>query len=228
MATTMNNNFHEYDPRQRLTGAIVLFLLAVILLPMLLSHNNDNADVEDDPVVMEITNEGKKVFVSRISALAPQGDKTVDSADNAEKNNSEPEKQTTTKVAESSEPKPAATDKATTATQLAARRKELEKKSAVEKTAPSTPTAESTKAVIPAGSWILQIGVFSQPENASKKVAELKKKGFDATSGKVKTSKGVVTKVWIGPYKDREAAKRMQDRLQHKTRERGYVVQHNP
>jgi DedD protein len=223
----MNNNLQDYDPRQRLTGAIVLFLLAVILLPMLLSHNNDDADVDDDPVVMEITNEGKKVFVSRISALAPQGDKTDGSTDNVEKKSSGIESPTATKAVESSE-SPATSDNGVTATKLAARRKELEKNAAVEKTAPSVPATKTTTAVIPAGSWILQIGVFSQPENASKKVAELKKKGFDATSGKVKTSKGVVTKVWIGPYKDREAAKRMQDRLQHKTRERGYVVQHKP
>ena len=71
---------------------------------------------------------------------------------------------------------------------------------------------------------MLQVGVFSQSPNANNKVAELKKKGFDAKSSTIKTSKGTVTKVWIGPFKDRSSAEKMQERLQHKTRQRGMVV----
>ena len=61
MSATVKNNFQEYDPRHRLTGAVVLILLAIILLPMLLSKDQDVPEPEVDPVVMEVTKEGKKV-----------------------------------------------------------------------------------------------------------------------------------------------------------------------
>ena len=75
MSATVKNNFQEYDPRHRLTGAVVLILLAIILLPMLLSKDQDVQEPEIDPVVMEVTKEGKKVFVSRISSATAPSEK---------------------------------------------------------------------------------------------------------------------------------------------------------
>ena len=68
MSATVKNNFQEYDPRHRLTGAVVLILLAIILLPMLLSKEQDTEPPEAEPAVMEVTIGSKKVFVSRISS----------------------------------------------------------------------------------------------------------------------------------------------------------------
>ena len=68
MSATVKNNFQEYDPRHRLTGAVVLILLAIILLPMLLSKEQDAKQPEAEPAVMEVTIGSKKVFVSRISS----------------------------------------------------------------------------------------------------------------------------------------------------------------
>ncbi|MCK5360236.1 MAG: hypothetical protein KAJ95_06390, partial [Gammaproteobacteria bacterium] len=67
----MKNNLQDYDPRHRLTGAVVLILLAIILLPMLLSRDQGDETVEAEAVVMEVTKEGNKVFVSRIAPVAP-------------------------------------------------------------------------------------------------------------------------------------------------------------
>ena len=71
MSTAVKSNFQEYDPRHRLTGAVVLILLAIILLPMLLSRDPGDQAQEAEPVVMEVTKEGKKVFVSRITSVDP-------------------------------------------------------------------------------------------------------------------------------------------------------------
>ena len=242
MSAAVNNNFQEYDPRHRLTGAVVLILLAIILLPMLLSKSPDDQEQVAERVVMEVTKEGKKVFVSRISSVDP-AKLSADSETKkpAEKVSSSGGKETD-KI-ESSDQGSSALFKPmshTTATKTSSAKSTATKaksgtasssKPAVKKTTTKSSTSTSKSAVskksttaAASGGWILQVGVFSQSANADKKVSELKKKGFNAKSGKVKTSKGVATKVWIGPFKDRVSAEKMQDRLQHKTRQRGMVV----
>lgn len=230
MTTATKNSIQEYDPRHRLTGAVVLILLAIILLPMLLSKKPDVETSETDPVVMEITKEGKKVFVSRISSVADKDSSESAAVKSTSDENEKIEKKENTDQATSVlfKPLPSTTVKksstakaqspTTSTTQPPA--KEATTKPSSSKSTPSKKTTPATAD----GGWILQVGVFSQSENASKKVSELKKKGFDAKSGKVETSKGTVTKVWLGPFKDRNSAEKMQERLQHKTRQRGMVV----
>jgi len=245
MSATVKNNFQEYDPRHRLTGAVVLILLAIILLPMLLSKDQDVEQPETDPVVMEVTKEGKKVFVSRISsATAPnekavaEGKKTAESKDQskAADTSSSTAKSSGKSIAEeqgssalfkpmsASGAKKSSTDKKASEPTT---KKIFTKQPATKTTTAKTNTKTAPKkasTTVAGGSWMLQVGVFSQSSNAKNKVAELKKKGFDAKSSTVKTSKGTVTKVWIGPFKDRSSAEKMQERLQHKTRQRGMVV----
>ncbi len=237
MSAAVKNNFQEYDPRHRLTGAVVLILLAIILLPMLLSRNPDDQAPEADPVVMEVTKEGKKVFVSRITSVDPaklspasetkmpvekvssSEDKKTDKIENSDQGSSALFKPMshTTAVKPSAEKAKSGT---VSSSKSAAKKTTSKSSTSTSKTA----VAKKSSTAAASGGWILQVGVFSQSANASKKVSELKKKGFNAKSGKVKTSKGIATKVWIGPFKDRASAEKMQDRLQHKTRQRGMVI----
>lgn len=244
MPEVVKNNFQEYDPRHRLTGAVVLMLLAIILLPMLLSKEQDDATPEVDPVVMEITKEGKKVFVSRITSVAPENTPSVtdenqplEKANPEERSDSSANKQavksgpvdqgpsalfkpmSSTTV---SKPPASETDSPAKASSKTPDEK-INPQPAASKitTAKKSSTAEAAPA---SGEWIVQVGVFSQAANAKNKAAELKKKGFDAKTVTMKTSKGTATKVWLGPFNDRSSAEKMQDRLQHKTRQRGMVV----
>lgn len=222
MAVTAKHNYQDYDSRQRLTGAVVLILLAIILLPMLLSKNPESQEPEQtEPVVMEVTKEGKNVFVSRISSTtATESGEPLHQAANAEKKeankslNSEPSS-ALFRPMQRPAAKPGVPVKSATKVPVkkAAAKKPVKKQAVVKKSQPAVVVG-----------WVVQVGVFSQPANARKKVSELKKKGFSASSGKVKTSKGTATKVWIGPFKDRKSAEKMQERLQHKTRQRGIVV----
>jgi len=238
MSVAVKNNFQEYDPRHRLTGAVVLILLAIILLPMLLNKEPDEKAIESEAVVMEVTKEGNKVFVSRISSVAPVASTTtsenkkpqektpvakatkVDKKDDSDEVSSalfKPMSHTT--VSKSSAKKtPTAKKQSSSASSSKSSVKKTSAKSST-----STAVKKSSTAAVSSG-WILQVGVFSQSANAKKKVSDLKKKGFNAKSGKVKTSKGMATKVWIGPFTDRKSAEKMQERLQHKTRQRGMVV----
>jgi len=209
MSVAAKNNFQNYDPRHRLTGAIVLILLAIVLLPMLLSRKPATEVPEGDHAVIEITKKGKKVFVSRISSTTEKDSTAVkrQAGGSGSKDNG---KQSSALF------QPMATPVAPA--------KSTVKKSATKQSGARKSTAKKSSKTAYVNGWILQVGVFSQSANANKKIAALKKKGFSARSGKVKTSKGTVTKVWIGPFKNRKSAEKMQDRLQHKTRQRGIVV----
>lgn len=254
MSATVKNNFQEYDPRHRLTGAVVLILLAIILLPMLLSKDQDVQEPEIDPVVMEVTKDGKKVFVSRISSATAEGQQVAEKASNggageksssaakdSSKSSSEDQgssalfkPMSSSDVKKSAATKSASGDKKSSEpttkkifTKEPAAKSTSAKTTTTKTTAPKTTTTSASKkasTAVAGGGWMLQVGVFSQSANANNKVAELKKKGFDAKSSTIKTSKGTATKVWIGPFKDRSSAEKMQERLQHKTRQRGMVV----
>ncbi len=227
MSVAAKNNFPDYDPRHRLTGAVVLILLAIVLLPMLLSKKPDTEVSTAPPVVMEVTKEGKKIFVSRISSTAGiEADKHQPDDSRAEKAGSRkvPSESESDKSSSALFKPPSNTSKTSAKTAKSETGRKVAKPANSKTTSNSKKKTKSASKAVPAGNWILQVGVFSQSVNASKKVAELKKKGFQAKSGKVKTSKGTVTKVWVGPFKDRKSAEKMQERLQHKTRQRGIVV----
>lgn len=225
MSVATNNNFQDYDPRQRLTGAVVLILLAIVLLPMLLNKAPDPQVAEEaGTVVMEVTKEGKKVFVSRISSTTEKDVAAVQQ----QKNGPEAKKSDLKDNAKQSSAlfKPMSKIPARPVTATKSKGQTVAKKSTTAQPAKKQPAIKKSKAVA-VGGWIVQVGVYSQSANASKKVSELKKKGFTASSGEVKSPKGIVTKVWIGPFKDRKSAEKMQDRLLHKTRQRGIVVNNN-
>ena len=75
------------------------------------------------------------------------------------------------------------------------------------------------------GMWAVQLGSFSNQQNAEKLAADLRKQGFAAFLSQVSTASGALHRVRIGPQKDRESAETMAQRLStagHK----GQVVSH--
>ena len=75
------------------------------------------------------------------------------------------------------------------------------------------------------GMWAVQLGSFSQVENAEKLAAGLRKQGFAAFLSQLDTDEGLRHRVRIGPQKDREAAEAMAARLAAAGHE-GQVVPH--
>lgn len=85
-------------------------------------------------------------------------------------------------------------------------------------TAPE-PSASST------GMWAVQLGSFSNKENAEKLAADLRKQGYAAFLSQLNTSSGALHRVRIGPQKDRASAEAMAARLL-KVGHKGQVVPH--
>jgi len=70
-------------------------------------------------------------------------------------------------------------------------------------TEPAKPAASTT------GMWAVQLGSFSNKENAEKLAADLRKQGYAAFLSQLQTSSGQLHRVRIGPQKDRASAEAM-------------------
>lgn len=92
---------------------------------------------------------------------------------------------------------------------------------------PETQPANNTPppAVSATGMWAVQLGSFSNKENAEKLAADLRKQGYAAFLSQLSTASGQLHRVRIGPQKDRAAAEQMAARLA-KVGHKGQVLPH--
>ena len=75
------------------------------------------------------------------------------------------------------------------------------------------------------GMWAVQLGSFSNKDNAEKLAADLRKQGYAAFLSQLATDKGQLHRVRIGPQKDRASAEAMASRLE-KVGHKGQVLPH--
>jgi DedD protein len=88
------------------------------------------------------------------------------------------------------------------------------------------PQAEAAKpAASTTGMWAVQLGSFSNKDNAEKLAADLRKQGYAAFLSQLKIDSGQLHRVRIGPQKDRESAEAMAARLL-KVGHKGQVLPH--
>jgi DedD protein len=90
---------------------------------------------------------------------------------------------------------------------------------------PAQPEPEPAPAASTTGMWAVQLGSFSNKANAEKLAADLRKQGYAAFLSQLDTSSGTLHRVRIGPQKDRDAAEAMAARLL-KVDIKGQVVPH--
>ena len=86
-----------------------------------------------------------------------------------------------------------------------------------------TAPAQIAAGTSPTGMWAVQLGSFSERENAERLAVELKELKFAAFLSQAPSESGSMHRVRIGPLKDRESADAMAERLQ-KAGHKGQVV----
>ncbi len=97
------------------------------------------------------------------------------------------------------------------------------RKSAPEPAQPRTKSEEPAASTT--GMWAVQMGSFSNRQNAEKLAATLKKQGYLAFLSQLETDTGQLNRVRIGPQKDRASAEKMAAGLL-KVGHKGQVVPH--
>lgn len=185
--------------KERIIGAVVLVVFVVLVVPIFLDGPPGEGEVVSERVLLP----GQDAQKMQTVVLKPDRSEPVPAAN------------TTPAAAEqAAQPEPVS---------QAAPAPVVQKAPAAE---PRTePARENPAAISPTGMWAVQLGSFSNKDNAEKLAADLRKQGYAAFLSQLDTDSGQLHRVRIGPQKDRDSAEAMAARLL-KVGHKGQVVPH--
>ena len=195
--------------KERIIGAAVLVVLAVLVVPVFLDGPPNEGEIVSERVLLPGQEEQKTQTV----VLDRDRTEPVPAAAQAEPDQ-EPEASASELARTKTEPEPVASQP------VPAEPEPVERKPAPAASEPVPTAAASTT-----GMWAVQLGSFSSKDNAEKLAADLRKQGYAAFLSQLQTAAGVMHRVRIGPQKDRESAEAMATRLS-KVGHNGKVVPH--
>ncbi len=210
----------DFNPRHRIVGAVILVALAVIFLPMLLSDRpSETGDSRVAP--------GGSVPETRIvvTPVPPPGDRAA-SIPKPAVSQKAPEKTSSVTKTVVVPVEPTTEVPAAAKAPVIPESRLPEAKPAPEPRPGSEPK-KSTTAVKPAAAvekgWLVQVGAFSQMDNARRLHEKLSQKGYAVFLDPPHPEKGKNVRVEVGPYKDVAAAKAAQARIQNELGIKGVV-----
>ena len=209
--------------KQRLTGAVILVALFVLLVPELLTGPRV-ADAPDGSP----TDEGMRRYTIDLDASAPsaQHDNAAAQPPVALPPVADDRAQPGEAAAPAAQ---AAPESAAPATAVAPRSEPLKPVPSQPVPAQSTPTSAATAAPSQApppaarGSFAVQLGTFGNRENADRLVREMNAKGFAAFVAPYTKENHELYRVRVGPARDRAAAEALAAQLR-RTGQSGSIV----
>lgn len=194
---SVDHTDRSFDPRQRIVGAIILVSLAIIFVPMIL---------DEQPALGSA--------VARLNEI-PAPEQKLPAA---------------TAITLSVPAMTTATQKAVHAPETAA--PAIPTSARPEKGAHRTPTAErapgpakdaALKEVLDKG-WFVQVGTFSNADNARQLADKLKQNGFVTRTDNVQLTRGRAVRVRVGPFPENGDAKTAQNRIEQAVGVKGVVL----
>lgn len=185
----------EHGLKQRIIGALVLVIAAVIFLPMLLSGQDETVEVQVEVPAAPVLDD-----TPIATAELPQLPEPVPVPDiPAPPQPAEPEP--VPDVALIEPPAPVTTPE------------------------PSTPVAtEPAPVPVAEGGWVVQQASFSSQSNAESFRQTLAAQGYNAYVRAGQVDGKSIVRVYVGPLSSREAATRIRDELQRRHQSKGLVV----
>jgi len=187
--------------KERIIGAVVLVVFVVLVVPIFLDGPPGDGEIVTEKVLLP----GQDAQKTQTVLLSRDRSEPVPVAEGAAQAAEPPAGEPATE-----QPAPAVEAPA----ERPAPQPEPERKPP-----PSQPAASST------GMWAVQLGSFSNKDNAEKLAADLRKQGYAAFLSQLDTDAGPLHRVRIGPQKDRDSAEAMAARLL-KAGHKGQVVPH--
>lgn len=189
----------SFNPKHRVIGAIILVAVAVITVPLIL---NKNEPPEQDAKPAGDT----KTVIAEVPPSAPPTPAPMPPVEAAPMPSEPPSEISVTQPDIAPEPPARAPAKAQTPTTNKA----------------ETPVPKSKAARGDKG-WFVQVGTFSNPENARALADKLKRKGYPASLESVRVEQTKVVRVRVGPYPQDAKAKTIQADIQKGLGIRGIV-----
>jgi len=196
--------------KERIIGAAVLVLFVVLVVPIFLDGPPSENDIVSETVVLP-GQESQKTQTVVLERNRTEPVPAASSKPEAAEPEADPPKSETPKAQPEEKAPPLVEKEAQPTPKIAVSEPEPE--------VVKVPAASAT------GMWAVQLGSFSNKENAEKLAADLRKQGYAAFLSQLTTSNGQLHRVRIGPQKDRESAEAMAVRLK-KVGQDGQVVPH--
>ena len=200
----------ERGLKERLVGAAVLVILAVIFIPMLLDERQ-----EDDIVITDTNIPPKPENIPVPPADTDFSSKIVPL---------EPEEPVSGAIEKPDTAQPPAETEKTDSTVQPVEKSEQEKQSG--QTVENAPVMENKEPVTGVGlsAWVVQLGSFSSKDNAESLNSKLRKAGFRSFVEPLKQQNSTVYRVRVGPEIKRSEADALNDKLKISMQLNGIVV----
>ncbi|UCH52649.1 MAG: SPOR domain-containing protein [Pseudomonadota bacterium] len=209
-----------FNPKHRIIGAIILVALAVIFIPMLLDETQPPSDLKETPEIpaRPATSDTKVVITpvtkpepkDQVEVAPPPPKPAIETAKTESKEAAEPLGVEPLKPTEAKAPGPSPT----------------ETPAAKPAPAPKTEKAEKAEKTEKAGSkgWIVQVGVYANPDNAARASSKLKSHGHAVREEHIKIATGTAVRLRVGPYRDKAIAQRARDQIEKDIGEKAVVL----
>ncbi len=205
----------SHDLKRRLIGATVLISLAIIFLPMILEHEPLMVDRGEMTPIPQAPDEKFKSSLIR--------DEVLEDKPQAAANQGAPAAPQA--AAEDSAPAPAVEITPTATADAASTVKPEPVKQApkpVEKPAPAPEQAKPGPSA-----WVIQVGSFSNQENAKKLVERLRKAGLDTMDPQPAVINGKqLYRVKVGPELDKRNAEKLLPKVKQAAGLQGTVIRY--
>ena len=190
--------------QERVIGAIVLVVAAVLIVPIFLDGPSPEAELVSEAVTLPGQNDQERKTQTIV----------------LERNRSEPVPASTAAAGPEADPEPEPEEP-----QPAPRHSETPPQAVAAPTAASTNPQSSDQQQSTTGMWAVQLGSFSNQQNAERLAADLREQGFAAFLSQVGAGSDQLHRVRIGPQKDRDSAESVASEL-GKAGHKGQVVPH--
>ena len=185
--------------KQRIIGAVVLVIAAVVFLPMLLSGQDETVEVVVDVPEAPVLNQQPIAPAEPVVLPATPQVPNIPTPQSA----AEQRAQEQVEAEAAKAPEPEANPEV------------------VEATPEPAPVEEAPKAT---GDWVIQLGSFSSNSNAEGLSETLRSQGYNSYTYSVTIQGKPITRVYVGPLASRDAANRVRDELASKRGSKGLVV----
>jgi DedD protein len=219
--------------KERIVGAVVLVVVAVLVVPVFLDGPSSHNETLTEPVLLPgQTGESRKRQTVVLERDRDQPVPANTGAQRADAGAAQPSgsPEPASPVASNAEKPPPVVDNTPKAQPPAEPTRNPEPKPEPEpkneQDPPATVAAQTTKPAESAtGMWAVQLGSFSDQANAERLAADLRSQGYAAFLSRLQTSANLLHRVRVGPQESRESAENIAAQLQ-KNGHKGQVVPH--
>lgn len=199
--------------KERIIGAVVLVTFVVLIVPIFLDGPPKEGEIISERVLLP----GQEDQDTKTVVLDRERSEPIPIASSSSANSDVVAAESTPAVEEpvveeKPEPRPVVA-------------KSTPEPAKVEEPAPEVREEKPQPAASATGMWAVQLGSFSNKENAEKLAADLRKQGYAAFLSQLTTGNRQLHRVRIGPQKDRAAAEEMAARLA-RVGHKGQVLPH--